>query len=337
MPSSGSRLTSGQQISARSQYGPDDRHDLLVDEPPDRDEVRPLLVGELLADGEEVRPEGFPEVLARDLRHCWLPSCLREVGIQERLHGGGQSGGVGGQLEVAAAVDVQLAPRISRCMIRALTSGMIGSSSPARISVGGRSRGSHGRLVQPSLGEQLVVVAAGRAEPRRGVQQVTGHGRVLPRAAAVQLAGHAGRVARVPVTPRREHAQQDARARRDHEHARRGRDQHQAAHPPGAGRRTAARARRPRRCRARRPAVAKLVEQAGQQRRQRGQVVGHDRGRRAADARHVEPDDRPPRVERVDERLEQLQAARRSRCTAAAAASPGPPRAPRRAGCGRPA
>jgi hypothetical protein len=51
----------------------DDRHDLLVDEPPDGDEVRPLLVGELLADGEEVRPEGFPEMHARHLRHRWLP------------------------------------------------------------------------------------------------------------------------------------------------------------------------------------------------------------------------------------------------------------------------
>ncbi len=51
----------------------DDRHDLLVDEPPDRHEVRPLLVGELLADGEEVRPEGFPEMCARHLRHRWLP------------------------------------------------------------------------------------------------------------------------------------------------------------------------------------------------------------------------------------------------------------------------
>src|SRR5216684_9192681 len=57
----------------------DDRHDLLVDEPPDGDEVRPLLVDELLADGEEVRPEGFPEMCARHLRHCWLPSAVRSA------------------------------------------------------------------------------------------------------------------------------------------------------------------------------------------------------------------------------------------------------------------
>jgi len=45
----------------------DDRHDLLVDEPPDGDEVLPLLVGELLADREEVRPERLAEMLASQL------------------------------------------------------------------------------------------------------------------------------------------------------------------------------------------------------------------------------------------------------------------------------
>ena len=50
----------------------DDRHDLLVDEPPDGDEVRPLLVGELLSDGEEVRAERLPEMLASGLSHSRL-------------------------------------------------------------------------------------------------------------------------------------------------------------------------------------------------------------------------------------------------------------------------
>ena len=72
--------------------------------------------------------------------------------------------------------------------------------------------------------------------------------------------------------------------------------------------------------------VAELVEQAGQQRRQRGQVVGDDGGRRTADAGHVEPDDRPPRIERVDERLEQLQA----RADAVAQQQRRPARAPSR-------
>src|SRR6266516_5934552 len=57
----------------------DDRHDLLVDEPPDGDEVLPLLAGELFPDGEEVRPEGLPEMRARHLRHYWLPSGVRSA------------------------------------------------------------------------------------------------------------------------------------------------------------------------------------------------------------------------------------------------------------------
>ena len=56
-----------------------DRHDLLIDEPPDGREVRPLLVGELLPDGKEVRAEGFPQLRARDLCHSWLPSPVRSA------------------------------------------------------------------------------------------------------------------------------------------------------------------------------------------------------------------------------------------------------------------
>jgi hypothetical protein len=48
---------------------PDERHDFLVDEPPDGDEVRPLLVGELFTDGKEVRPEGFSQMPACYLCH----------------------------------------------------------------------------------------------------------------------------------------------------------------------------------------------------------------------------------------------------------------------------
>jgi hypothetical protein len=54
------------------------------------------------------------------------------------------------------------------------------------------------------------------------------------------------------------------------------------------------------------PRDAEPVEQPGQQRRQPSQVVGHDRRRGPADAGHIEPDDGPPRIQRVDERLEQL-------------------------------
>ena len=73
------------------------------------------------------------------------------------------------------------------------------------------------------------------------------------------------------------------------------------------------------------PLVAELVEQTAQQRCRRGEVVGDRPGRRAADARHVEPDDSAPRIERIDERLEQFQVSLRCRCTGAAAAGPGVP------------
>ena len=91
----------------------DDRHDLLVDEPPDGDEVRPLLVGELLADGEEVRPEGFPEMHARHLRHRWLPFRAWPSGVVRSASRNASTDrsdvfGVGGQLEVAAVINMQL-------------------------------------------------------------------------------------------------------------------------------------------------------------------------------------------------------------------------------------
>jgi hypothetical protein len=184
-----------------------------------------------------------------------------------------------------------------------------------RVVISGHDQGGRPQLRQKRQagpaegGDQLVVVAPGRTQPGGGVQQVTGHDRVFPRGTAVQLAGNAGRVSGVPVPPRREHAHQDPRIPGDHDRARRGRHQHQAAHPVRPAQRELLRE----------PAapgdaedvgllIVELVEQAGQQRRQHGQVIRNDRGRRAADARHVEPDDGPPRIEGVDERLEQLQA-----------------------------
>ena len=151
----------------------DDRHDLLVDEPPDGDEVLPLLVGELLADGEEVRPEGFPEVRARRLRHCWLPSGVRSASRNASTIGG-QAFGVRGQLEVAAVVDVQLAaryqpvhdPRVDHRDDRVVVAGQ---------DQGGRPQPRQPRQAGPAdAGDQLVVVAPGRAQACRGVQQVTG-------------------------------------------------------------------------------------------------------------------------------------------------------------------
>src|SRR5206468_12029534 len=121
--------------------------------PPDGDEVLPLLVGELLADREEVRPERFPEVSAGHLRHGSLPSGVLGMRSASR------NAWTAAARRPESAASSRWPPwytcswlrGISRCMIRALTSGMIGSSSPARISVGGRSFGSRGRLVQPRV------------------------------------------------------------------------------------------------------------------------------------------------------------------------------------------
>ncbi len=95
----------------------------------------------------------------------------------------------------------------------------------------------------------------------------------------------------------------------DHQRAWPGRHQHQAAYPVRAAQRELLReAAAPGDAQDVSLPVAELVEQACQQRRRRADVIGEQRGGRAADARHVEPDDSPPRIERVDERLEQLQA-----------------------------
>ena len=184
-----------------------------------------------------------------------------------------------------------------------------------RVVVTGQDQGWRPQLRQPrqagpaEAGEQLIEVTPGRAQAGGGVQQVPGQGRVFARAAPVQLAGDAGRVSRVPVAPRREHAQQDPRTPGDHQRARPGRHQHQAAHPVRAAQRELLRqSATPGDAQDVGLLIAELVEQADQQRRQRGQVIRDDRSRRAADARHVEPDDGAMRIERVDERLEQLQA-----------------------------
>ena len=80
---------------------------------------------------------------------------------QEPVDHRGELLGLGEQGEVAARVDVQAGVRDAACaMIRALTSGMIGSSSPATISVGCRISRRNGRLLQPAPASELVVVAA---------------------------------------------------------------------------------------------------------------------------------------------------------------------------------
>ena len=69
---------------------------------------------------------------------------------EERGHDGGDLFGVGDERHVPAVVDVQGCVREQPRMIRALRAGTMGSSSPARISVRWRIKGSQGRLVQPA-------------------------------------------------------------------------------------------------------------------------------------------------------------------------------------------
>jgi hypothetical protein len=228
-----------------------------------------LLVGELLADGKEVRPEGFPEMRARRLRHCWLPSgwVSRHRGTPPQPRPGvqGRRPVRDGRPGRCAA----LASPYQRCKIRALTSGMIGSSSPARIRVGG---------------PQLRATAAGWSSRGWRAAGSSSPGPVPSRVVACSRSGPGpGRCARcprtarrrcwprvpVPVAPRREHAEQDARMPGDHQRARPGRHQHQAADPVRAAQRELLRqSAAPGDAQDVGLLIAELVEQAGQQRRQ---------------------------------------------------------------------
>ena len=204
--------------------------------------------------------------------------------------------GVRGQLQVAARDRRAARCRgMSQCMIRALASGMIGSSSPARIRTGGRSPG------EPAAGSST--------QPWRAADRSSrgpGRSRVV---ACSRSRATSGSVARCRRTDRRrsgphsagsrwrrgrEHAQQDLRvarapsARRD-----RSRPAPAAGPDPACRGRTAGRARRPRRCRGRRPAGSR-AGRAGRPATARTRPGGRGyRGRRPADARHIEPDDRP--------------------------------------------
>src|SRR5277367_2252615 len=103
MPSSGSRLTSGQQISARSQYGP------TTGTTSSLTNRRTVMKCDHCSSVNCSRTE--KKSVPRDSPRCALLTCVI-VGssrAKERLDGGGQAFGVGGQLEVTALVDVQFA------------------------------------------------------------------------------------------------------------------------------------------------------------------------------------------------------------------------------------
>src|SRR5487761_1660300 len=109
MPSSGSRLTSGQQISARSQYGP------TTGTTSSSTNRRTVLNRSHCSSVNCARTEkkSVPRDSPRCSPRCSLATC--DIGSsylpEERLDGGGQAFGVRGQLEVATAVNVQPAAR----------------------------------------------------------------------------------------------------------------------------------------------------------------------------------------------------------------------------------
>src|SRR5271169_6868563 len=105
MPSSGSRLTSGQQISARSQYGP------TTGTTSSSTNLRTVLKRSHCSSVNCSRTE--KKSVPRDSPRCSLLTCVI-VGssrAEERLHDGSEAFRVRGQLEVAAVIDMQVAAR----------------------------------------------------------------------------------------------------------------------------------------------------------------------------------------------------------------------------------
>ena len=180
----------------RSQFGPTTAH-LRVETLTVR-KWSHCLVGDCSRTDEKSVPSDSPR--------CLLAACviLGSSRAEERIHDGSEAFCVGAQLKVAAVIDMQLAawyqpvhdPRVDQRDDGIVVTGQ---------DQGGRPQPRQpGRLVQPTLDEQLVIVAPGPPRACRGVQQVTGQGRVLPRAAPVQLTGDVRRVSRVQVATRRE-------------------------------------------------------------------------------------------------------------------------------------
>src|ERR1700733_1463801 len=103
MPSSGSRLTSGQQISARSQYGATSG---TASSSPNR---RTVMKCSHCSSVNCSRTE--KKSVPRDSPRCALVTCvmISSFRTEERVDDRGDALCVGGQLEVAAVIDVQFA------------------------------------------------------------------------------------------------------------------------------------------------------------------------------------------------------------------------------------
>src|SRR5207244_7036141 len=103
MPSSGSRLTSGQQISARSQYGPTTG---TTSSSTNRRTVMKCAHCSSV-NCSRTEKKSVPSDSPRCSLAVWvIPGSSR---AEERLYQGSDALRVGGQLEVAAVIDLQLA------------------------------------------------------------------------------------------------------------------------------------------------------------------------------------------------------------------------------------
>src|ERR1700734_4467331 len=102
-PSSGSRLTTGQQISARSQYGP------MTGTTSSLTNRRTVMKCDHCSSVNCSRTE--KKSVPRDSPRCSLATCviISSFRTEERVDDRGDAVCVGGQLEGAAVIDVQFA------------------------------------------------------------------------------------------------------------------------------------------------------------------------------------------------------------------------------------
>src|SRR3954453_15709589 len=164
MPSSGSRLTSGQQISARSQYGPTTG---TTSSSANRRTAMKRSHGSSV-NCSRTEKKSVP----RDSPRCSLATCdiVCSFRAEERLHDRSDAFRVCGQFQVAAMVNVQLAardqpvhdPRVDQRDDRVVVAGQ---------DQGGRPQpGQPGQAGPAEDGDQLVVVPPRGAQPGGGVQ-----------------------------------------------------------------------------------------------------------------------------------------------------------------------
>ena len=206
-------------------------------------------------------------------------------------------------------------------MILALTTGMIGSSSPARISVCWRIKRQREQAGPHRSRKQLMQVAHPRTRHQLAVEQLLDHRRIVADRAAVDVTRDRGCVVVIQEPARRQHLRQDRRPAGNHDCARPGGHQDQPAAAPRIlegellGQRSS-----PRQARERRPARrSRSFATAPQHRRQVRKAVRQRRVRRAAGAGHVEAHHRRIGIQLLHERIEELPGWRRCRCTAPAA------------------